>query len=381
MADDPKPETKASPSPEQPEATNVSPAPIDVVEKSPDNPGGSKTAPEMPPGADTPQAGPQPEALSDGTVPTVLKKGARKTVEIKSKASIATLYRKADVTTTLLTFVGALVAAGIVVGAYAYITRNSNKPTQTSNKVTTLDKAELDKLESFFGGNSAGKETEILTISSSSLFKNRVAIGSDLKITGGLQVSGGTALADLTVDKTSTLGVTNVRGALTVSGPLNLQSPAILGAGATINGNLAVSGNTTLSGSLGVGTLNVRDLSISGTLNLNGHLNVGGQTPTAAPDSAAGPGATATVSGNDSAGTVTINTGSSTSNDNLGGSLVKVTFKNPFPASPVIVITANGRGAALLTPYTIKTAGFFIIGSATDPAPRTSYSFDYWVIQ
>jgi hypothetical protein len=390
LADDPKPKTSpaagsagdsAVPSPPDSNtpstATSEAPAPAGVDPKT-----GAPADGGLPNANGAGAGGPQPDPLSDGTKPTILKTGAVHRSVPKGKTSITSVYRRADIMTTLLTFIGAVVAGAIILGADYFITKSKNAtPTKAPTKVTTLDKSELEKLDSFFNGNSAGKSSEVLTISSSTLFQGRVGMSSDLKVVGGVQVSGTTALADLTVDKTSTLGITNIRGALTVSGPLNLQSPAILGGGATVNGNLSVTGNGSFGGTLAASTINVSTLTVSGTLNLNGHLNIGGSTPSAAPDQAAGTGASANISGNDAAGTVSVLTGTVPNNAQLGGALVKVTFKVPYSTQPTVVITPNGRDAALLQPYIIKTAQFFIVGSAFDALSHTSYSFDYWIVQ
>lgn len=372
MADEPKPESP-QPSPPTPPAEgaspSISPAPADVTDAKPETTEPASKASTVP-----------TDPLSDGTVPTVLETGSSHKPVPKGRASITSIYRKADIVTTVITFVVALVAAGAAVGAYAYITR-SKTPTTKAPAVTTLDKTDLEKLGSFFEGNSAGSPSQVLTISASSLFKNRVAISSDLKVTGALGVTGATALADLTVDKTSTLGITNIRGQLTVAGPTNFQSPVQLGAGGSVNGNLAVSGNGSYGGSISAATLNVKDASVTGTLNINGHLSLGGQNPSAAPGAGAGAGASASVSGNDSGGTITINTGAVPPNTNQGGALVTLTFRAAYPRTPTVVITPIGRGAAVLQPYVLKTATNFIIGSATDAKSNTSYSFDYWVVQ
>jgi len=219
MADEPKPQTADQPTPNPaPESSAVSPGVTDAVETKPE--GSSAAAADDAP---KPQVVPA-DPLADGTVPTVLATGTSHKSVSKGKASIANIYRKADILTTILTFVGALVAAGIIFGIYAYITRSKNTATPAP-KVTSLDKNELAKLSTFFDGNSAGSSSQVLTISSSSFFKNRVAISSDLKVIGGVQVSGTTALGDLTVDKTTTLGVTNIRGQLVVAGPVNFQEP------------------------------------------------------------------------------------------------------------------------------------------------------------
>jgi hypothetical protein len=385
MADEPKPEPQSGTN-SQPDATppagsdvpsdgaSISPAPTDVTDTTSGQT--ADTANAAPAGGG---AAPPADALSDGTKPTILKTGASHHSMPKGKATLTRIYRKADIMTTLFTFVGAIIAGAIILGVYAYLTR-SKSTTPPPTKVTTLDKSELEKLDAFFNGNSAGKSSEILTISSSSLFKNRVAVSSDLKVVGALQVSATTALADLTVDKTSTLGVTNVRGSLTVSGPATFQNPAILGAGATVNGNLAVSGNGSFGGSVSAGTLTVRDLTVSGTLNLSGHISIAGVNPSAAPASSFV--SSASVSGNDAGGSVTISM-PPVGAQALGANLVTVTFHTAYPRVPNIVITPVGRGSALFQPYILKTATNFTIGAATIPgnSNATSYTFDYWIAQ
>ncbi len=374
MADEPKPQTADQPTPNPaPESSAVSPGVTDAVETKPE--GSSAAAADDAP---KPQVVPA-DPLADGTVPTVLATGTSHKSVSKGKASIANIYRKADILTTILTFVGALVAAGIIFGIYAYITRSKNTATPAP-KVTSLDKNELAKLSTFFDGNSAGSSSQVLTISSSSFFKNRVAISSDLKVIGGVQVSGTTALGDLTVDKTTTLGVTNIRGQLVVAGPVNFQSPAQFGAGGTVNGNLAVTGNGSFGGSISAGTLNVSTLSVN-TINLSGHLSITGSSPSVA---GTGLGTSATVDGNDSSGTVSVTVGACTNGQCIatGGQLVIITFHSAYPRLPHIIISPIGAGAARLQAYVQPGASSFTIGAASinNPSPNT-FSFTYWVVQ
>ena len=380
MAEDPKnPSTApADSAPDKaPDAPNISPAPADITEAKPNS------APLDPQDPNAPKPSVVPaDPLADGTVPTVLSTGGVHKSVPKGRASINTIYRRADILSTVFTFVGALVAAGVIFGIYAYVTRVKS-PVAKAPTITSLDKADLTKLSGFFDGNSAGNASQVLTINSSALFKNRVAVSSDLKVVGGLQVSSTTALADLTVDKTATLGVTNIRGQLVVAGPVNFQSPAQFGAGSTTNGNLAVTGNGSFGGSLSSGTMNVRDISVTGTLTLAGHLSISGQTPGVSALSGAGPGAGASVEGTDSAGTVTINTGTIPNFPTPfpGAQLVTINFNSAYPRVPHIIITPIGQSAGALEYFIIKTATSFTIGTASKPASATSYAFDFWVVQ
>jgi hypothetical protein len=374
MAEEPvKPPAEGAPA--EPSPATQSPAPTEAA----GTPAGGATPPPPPdPNAPLPS-----DALTDGTMPTVLKPGEKPAPKVGKggRASLGSVYRRADIMSTIFTFVGAVVAAGIILGGYYYFT-HSQKKTGTNAKVTNLAKDQLDKLGSFFSGNSAGGSAEVLTVSSASLFTKRVAVNSDLKVLGGLSVGGTTAFSDLLVDKTSTLAATNIRGALTVVGPTNLQSPAVLGGGATINGSVAVSGNGSFGGSVAAGIINTTTLSVTGTLNLAGHLAITGVNPSAAAESGAGSGATANVDGNDSAGTVTVNT---TSVPGLvpgsGSQLVKVIFHTPYAKTPRVVITPVTVSAGGLGYYVIKTSTYFIIATSTALSSNTGYSFDYWVVQ
>jgi hypothetical protein len=349
--------------------SNISPAPTEVAGEK----GGAKPNPAT--------GKVQAEALSDGTVPTVLTTGESHRSVPKSKASLTSIYRKADITTTLFTFVGAVVAAGIIFGIYVFLTRNqSKKPAATPGKQTTLSSSDLSKLGSFFNGNSAGGSGQILTISSPTLFKGRVGIDTDLKATGALEVGGPTTLNSLTVNQTSTLGVTSINGQLTVNGPVNLQSPATLSGGGTVKGDLAVSGNGSFGGSISAGVITVKNLSVSGTLSLDGHLAIGGRQPSVSAVSGVSTGAS--VQGNDSAGTIILAVppnGGTTD----GASLVNLTFSSPYSAIPVVLITPIGRPSALLEPFVTASATGFNISAANFPASAStqSYAFNFWVVQ
>ena len=322
---------------------------------------------------------PPAEALADGTVPTVLSAGNGHRSVAKGKASLTGIYRRADIMTTVLTTGGVILALAAILGGYYWfaVRPAANKPATTTT-TTELSTEELKKLGSFFEGNSAGGNAQTLTISPSTLFSSRVAISQDLKVIGGLEVSGDTTLAGLTANKTSNLGITNIRGQLTVAGPMSVQSPVTLAAGATVTGNLTTTGTGSFGGVVSAPTVNATTVTVSGTLNIGGHVSISGQTPSATPAGQAGAGASASVEGIDSAGTVTIRTGTGAT----AGLLVNVTFKSAYPRAPHIVITPIGSGSAALQPYIIKTATGFTIGAVNAPSiNNTSYSFEFWVVQ
>ena len=335
------------------EETNISPAPTAIAGKT--EAVKSSSEKENQDHAN----GPQPDPLSDGTVPTVLSAGDAHRSVSKGKASLTTIYRRADIMTTLLTLGGALVAAAIILGIYAFVTlgqnKNKAKTPVLSNKVTNLSASDLQKLNAFFGGNSAGSSAEVLTVNSSSLFDGRVAVNSDLEVTGGETIKGTATDSNLTVNSTATLGVTSVRGQLTVSGPTTLQGAAVLTNGLTVTGNVTASGNGSFGGSLAAGTINALTLNVGSAFNLSSHLNTNGASPQASG---------ATIAGDDSAGSIS-----------AAASSVTVSFHTGYTKQPIV----------MLTPTSACTGGYYVTSTGGSgfiiTNPNNCRSFNYWVVQ
>jgi hypothetical protein len=349
MPEEPKEEKKSD--------TNISPAPAEVgasPQESGDKPGGKK--PDAKP---APSGGPQPDPLSDGTVPTVLNTGSVHRSVAKGKASLTTIYRRADVLTTLLTFGGAVVAAAIILGVYAIFNRNTakNNVPKLPSQVSNLNASQLSKLNDFFGGNSAGSSSEVLTVNSSSLFEGRVAVNSDLKVVGGEDVSGTSSLTNLSVSSTSTLGVTGVRGQLTVAGPTTLQGAVVLSNGLTVTGNVTASGNGSFGGQIAAGTINAVTLNITSGFNISSHINTNGTAPSIS---------SGTIGGNDSAGEIASSADETT-----------ITFHQAFSKLPVIMATPTSQCPGTGQYWISATGGTgFILNN-----PAHCPSFDYWVVQ
>ena len=83
------------------------------------------------------------------------------------------------------------------------------------------------------------------------------------------------------------------------------------------------------------------------------------------------------MSGNDTTGTITINTGGSPP----AGTLASVTFANGFNASPKVQITPVGSSAASLDYYVERDASGFRVGVSSPPNGSTTYIFDYFVAE
>lgn len=360
-------------------AENPSPSPKDEEKKpgAPDAPA-VDSAPKSAEGS-----GLTADALSDGTVPTVLTTGDGLGATIKplvdpSKRRVTSIYRRADITTSLITMVATLAIFGIIFGGYLYLNKSKVVPPP---KLTTLSDSEISKLGGFLGNNLGSGGAQILTVSSSSLFKGRLAVENDLKVIGNVDVTGAVNTGDLTVTKTTNIANTNIKGALTVSGPTTLQGPAILAGGATIGSNLAVAGNGTFGGAISAGSFNTKNLNVTGDLNLSGHLVITGAQPKVTSEIGAGPSGKATVDGTDSGGTISITTGAVPVATTGQTVLVTLKFNTPYSKTPKVLLTAVGLESGQTNYYVLQTPTGFTIALTSPAKSGTGYAYNYWVIQ
>ena len=131
------------------------------------------------------------------------------------------------------------------------------------------------------------------------------------------------------------------------------------------------------------GTLTTTNLVVTGSANFHGNIIVGGHVITAGntPDTevlgAAGAGATITIDGNDTAGTITITTGGGATAGDLG----KLVFSNAFGKAPKTILSAQDEASqdAKIFP-TGKSASQFILRTS-QALPAGTYTFDYFIVQ
>lgn len=128
------------------------------------------------------------------------------------------------------------------------------------------------------------------------------------------------------------------------------------------------------------GDLSVTGIARIGELHIGGHLITVGEAPVVALLPAAGQGnvAKVEVSGNDTAGVITVTIGDTPAGD----ALVRLTFNKPFKAEPRIVLTPVGKPSAGLQPYVdAPKVNEFVLGVSTAPQTGQTYKFNYLVIQ
>lgn len=151
--------------------------------------------------------------------------------------------------------------------------------------------------------------------------------------------------------------------------------------------SLNVSGTTTLSdlkvtGSATIASLTVTNNLITAALTVNGHIMTGGGAPTITAGLATCVSPTATISGTDTAGLITVTTNSGCTNS---GDIAKITFNQAFTAAPRVTLTPANANSASLKTYvnsdTITPASFTIATPTSTINGSTIYKWFYQVIQ
>ena len=208
----------------------------------------------------------------------------------------------------------------------------------------SLDNGTLNELSSSLDG--AVKKQ--LTISSDTIFKNNV------EVQGSAQISND----------------------LAIGGKLIVQEPVTLNSTLAVSGSLVVNGAISAS-SLSVGSLAISSLNLSGDLVFAGHIVPIGSTPNVQSSVASSSG-TVSISGNDTAGTITINVGGGLLRT---GEMVIIRFTKPFTGTPKVQLTPINDRSSGLNYYATRSTAFFTINTSTLPSNNASYVYDYLVTQ
>jgi hypothetical protein len=202
----------------------------------------------------------------------------------------------------------------------------------------------------------------------------------------------------------SVLGTTNQITANTVAGVVTLSLPTTVVITTTVTaGNLSLTGNTLQSdnanGDINVvpnGSGNILLTPGTGLIGVKGSpsylLDVFGTTrvsrlmgrtafasSTLGPTSVVGTGASRTVTGSETGGSVSLTTGTGVSS---AGALVTLTFATAMPSSSysVVITPSHINAAPIIGVYASKTAGSFIIRCTTILASSTVYIWDYVIV-
>lgn len=266
----------------------------------------------------------------------------------------------------LLLFAFILVIAGLIV-VIAYF--QSKKASTTSTlKTQDLAQATLDQVAN--SDASVGNTQQVLNVKSSAVFAGKVLIRDGLEVAGNLQIGGTFAVNNMTVSGSSQLGQVQINKDLSVSGNESIQGTL------TIGKSLQVSGGGNFSGPVNAPQITTSNLQLTSDLTLTKHIISGGPTPSRSGGAALGGGGSASVSGSDTAGTVTINVGGGAA----AGCFVTINFTSRYNSTPHVQITPVGAAGGAIPYYVNRNSSNFSICTASPTSAGASFAFDYFVI-
>jgi cytoskeletal protein CcmA (bactofilin family) len=250
-----------------------------------------------------------------------------------------------------------------------------NASQQDDIGITESQELTQEAIDKLVGSDAkVGDPKQLLTVESDSVFTGKVLIREGLDVAGPIKVGGSLSLPGITVSGASafdevTINTLAIAGDATVQGQLSVQE------------GLTVSGPVTFSGTFSAAAFAIESLQVNQDLQINRHIDAGGSTPGVSGGGAIGAGGTVTLSGTDTAGTVTINVGSGAA----AGILATVNFTNGFGGTPHVVITPiASQGSPIITGtqrfyLSSRTSSSFSIATS-GALPTGSISFDYIVI-
>ena len=217
---------------------------------------------------------------------------------------------------------------------------------------------------------------QTLNVQANSVFDGTMLVRSSLEVQGQLRVGEELTLNDLTVAGQGTINDLDVANDFNVQGAAQLNETTIQDS-LSVEDALNVAGGGTFGGSLTAQSIEAGSLSFSGDLSMSGRIITGGEQTSSTTTANIGGGGTASVDGNDTAGTVNINTGNSPSD----GILVNIDFGTNYNAVPRVNITPVGNSSGSIDWYIERTTSGFSIGSNSTPSGGANYSFDYFIVE
>jgi cytoskeletal protein CcmA (bactofilin family) len=265
----------------------------------------------------------------------------------------------------------ALVSSLVLLGAGAgyFYSLSGHAAVTKSPTISTLSPSDLSQLGR--AASKFGSAGQTLSFAPDSVFQGKVAISGDLSVGGHLNTNGPVSLSSLTVTGTTAAAGLNVSSNLAVGGDATLQKTLTV-AGLASVATLNVAGNASVN-ALNASSIIVRTISASGPITIS-HLTTQGPPPTISAV-AVGNGGNVSISGNDTAGVININTGSGP-----GSTLATITFRAAYGANVHVLLMPRTDAAAGVGAYVTSTAGAFQVDART-PLSGASLSFDYLVAQ
>lgn len=263
----------------------------------------------------------------------------------------------------LLLFALLLVASGIIV-TIAILKNGKTAPATISNQ--TLSEQALKQLANT--GTTVGDPKQVLNVQSNAVFAGSVLFQKDLDVAGTIKVGGSLTLPGINVSGSSVFNQLQAK-------KLSIAGDTAINGQLTVQKSLSVNGSGTFNGPVNTPQLTANSLQLSGDLILTHHINAGGPIPGRSNGGALGAGGTSSVSGSDTAGSISIRTGSNPA----AGCFITVNFVRSFASTPHVVVSPIGAAAGRLQYYVNRSTGSFSVCTASAASGGQSFGFDYIV--
>ena len=318
-------------------------------------------------------ATPQPAAEEDDKAALESEQTEQQTDEAIKKAQESSKQKQKQsilqrITTRLNIYL--LLFVLLIVIALIIVFFVSNRAQQVAEKqdVTTSQELSQEAVDSLSSNESTvGDPKQLLTVESNSVFSGSVLVEGGLDVAGPIKVGGALNLPGITVSGTSSFDEVQANS-VSVAGDVNVQGVLTVEQGLTVNGPVSFAED------IAAPSITVDALAINGDVQFTRHIDAGGGTPSMSQGSALGSGGTATISGTDTAGTITANVGSSPNS----GTIAIVTYAATFNGNPHVVVSPVNAAAPDIYISNRTSSGFTI--RTASALPVGSISFDYVVI-
>jgi hypothetical protein len=306
---------------------------------------------------ETPEPGSSPAANQTSGQLSVALPGPKKD-SLKDKIKSGNLY--------LLLF-GLIIVIAVAVISVGYF-QGQKKDTVSTVVSQTLNQKALDQLAS--ASTVVGDPKQVLAVQSNAVFNGKVLVRGSLEVAGGLQVGGTLSLQDVKISGTAIIDTVQINKNISVGGDSAISGTS------SVQRSLQVNGGGTFGGPISAPQLTTSVLQLNGELTLTKHITAGGASPSRTNGPALGSGGTSSVGGSDTAGSISINTGSGTS----AGCYLSITFAQKYNSTPRVIISPVGADAGGLSYYVTRTTTGFSVCSTTAATAGATFAFDYFVV-
>jgi cytoskeletal protein CcmA (bactofilin family) len=261
-----------------------------------------------------------------------------------------------------------VVIIAIVITAVLFL-KNRSEVNDSKDIIDTQSLSE-ESLKQLSNSNvTVGNSKQILNIESNAIFAGAVLVRSNLEVAGSIKVGGELQLPGITVSGASRFSELQADN-ITIGASASIQGTL------TVKNGMNVTGKSVFNGPLSAPVISTNSLELNGDLILTHHITAGGPIPGLTKGAALGSGGTASVSGSDTAGSITINTGGGPG----AGCFATISFVRKFNGVPHVNVTPIGSAAAGLNYYVNRSTTEFSVCTTSPAASGQSFGFDYIVL-